>query len=79
MADENAKRHQRARLLETIISVKESYLEKLTAEAVEYARMAVETGNPGYARKAIALRESAQWWSERIERNKAELMSLRNT
>ena len=75
----NTERHDRVSLLETIISVRETTRDKAVQEALEHARIAKETHDARHAREAMSKRDFAQWLTEGIERNRAEIDELRGS
>lgn len=76
MPANHAKRYDQARLLETVIQLKQNHAKQITAQAIEHARAAIETNDAEHARKATALRDDATWWAKSIERNRRELAEL---
>lgn len=76
-ASQHVKSYDRARLLETVISVKETTRDGAIAKALDHARIARETHDQGHAREAIRQREFAQWLDSRIRENREQLARLR--
>lgn len=77
MASEHVRNYDRARTLETLCRVWEVNRDNAMTEAVKYAQSAKETHDEGLLKQAKWKRDSAEWFDERLKRDRAELARLR--
>lgn len=70
------KQYDQARILQTAINAKRAHVKKITAQATEHARIAIDTNDAKHAAEAIRLRGAVRYWLESIRKNLAALEQL---